>query len=117
MDIKKLEYKYFRAIVEHDPEVGKYIGRISNIKNLVTFEAENEEDIEFEFQKAVDDYLEFCKSLGIKRRIKNEPGIAFQVRGQIVRTWPHPRFSGLWQYYFNGEPWFASDEAFEDIRN
>lgn len=117
MDIKKLEYKYFRAIVEHNPEVGKYIGRISNIKNLVTFEADNENDIEVEFQKAVDDYFEFCKSLGIKRRIKNEPGIAFQVRGQIVRTCPHPRFSGLWQYYFNGEPWFASSEAFEDIKN
>ena len=86
MDIKKLEYKYFRAIVEHDPEVGKYLGRIFNIKNLVIFEADNENDIEIEFQKAVDDYLEFCQSLGVKRKIKDEPGIAFQVRGQIVRT-------------------------------
>lgn len=117
MDTKKLEYKYFRAKVIYDPEVEKYYGRISNIKNLITFEVDSKEDIEIEFQKAVDDYLEFCQSLGVKRRIKNEPGIAFQVRGQIVITWPHPRFSGLWQYYFNDEPWFASSEAFEDTRN
>lgn len=50
----------------------------------------------------------------VKKKIKNCPGIAFQVRGQIVEAWHHPRFANGWQYYFKGETWLASDWAFEE---
>ena len=39
-------------------------GKIEGINDLVLFESTNSEEIEKEFHDAVDDYLEFCDSLG-----------------------------------------------------
>lgn len=62
--INNLEYRGFYAKFNHDLNQEKIIGCIVDIEDLVTFEAEHSSDIEFEFHKAVDDYMAFCKEVG-----------------------------------------------------
>lgn len=111
--INNLEYKGFHAKFNHDLNQEKIVGCIANIEDFVMFEAEHISDIEFEFHKAVDDYMAFCKEVG-KKRIKNCHGIAIQCREKIVMVEPHPRFTGAWRFELNGEFWIASSWAFEE---
>lgn len=59
-----LEYKGYYTKVEYSAEDGILYGKIEGIKDLVNFECENAADVEAEFQRAVDDYLAFCRDLG-----------------------------------------------------
>ena len=59
-----LEYKDYRARVEFDYENKLLFGVIDGIRDLVSFEAKSAQDIEKEFQAAVDDYLAFCEEVG-----------------------------------------------------
>ena len=111
--INNLKYRGFHAKFNHDLNQEKIIGCIADIEDLVTFEVEHSSDIEFEFHKAVDDYMAFCKEVG-KKRIKNCPGIAIQCRGKIVMAEPHPRFKGAWRFELNGETWVSSSSAFKE---
>ena len=111
--INNLKSRGFHAKFNHDLNQEKIIGCIADIEDLVTFEVEHSSDIEFEFHKAVDDYMAFCKEVG-KKKIKNCSGIAIQCRGKIVMAEPHPRFKGAWRYELNGETWVCSSWAFEE---
>lgn len=41
-------------------------------------------------------------------------GIAVQVQGATVDVKPHPRFTGMYAFTYNGEPWTCSDYAFDE---
>lgn len=55
-------YKGYTAKVHVDPESGKSYGKIEGIRDLVTFEAE--QDAQAAFCEAVEDYLDFCLEIG-----------------------------------------------------
>ena len=59
-----LEYKGYFAKIEYSVEDHVLYGKIEGIKDLVNFESDSVENIEKEFQCAVDDYLELCHELG-----------------------------------------------------
>ena len=61
-----LRYKEYLTRIEYDAEDQVLHGKIEGISDLILFEAESAKDIEREFHEAVDDYLEFCKSVGKK---------------------------------------------------
>lgn len=73
-----LEYKGYHTKVEFDSEELVLRGKIEGIGDFVDFECENIRDVEEEFHKAVDDYLEFCKEVG-KEPDKEYKGM-FNVR-------------------------------------
>lgn len=56
-----LRYKGYSARPEYSAEDRIFYGKILGISDLVDFQSENAKDLEEEFHKAVDDYLEFCK--------------------------------------------------------
>ncbi len=58
------EYKGYHSKIEYDYESKTLFGIIDGIQDLVTFESNSSSDIESEFHAAVDDYLEFCSSMG-----------------------------------------------------
>ena len=60
-----LKYKGYTTIIEQDIEddVLYYHGRIEGIEDLIFWECESVTETESKFQEAVDDYLEFCKSV------------------------------------------------------
>ena len=59
-----LRYKGYYAKPAYDPEDQIIYGKILGIDDLVDFYSENARDVEAEFHKAVDDYLDFCKEVG-----------------------------------------------------
>ena len=59
-----LRYKGYSARPEYSAEDRIFYGKILGISDLVDFQSENAKDLEEEFHKAVDDYLEFCAEIG-----------------------------------------------------
>lgn len=59
-----LQYKGYSSRIEYSVEDQILYGKIDGIADLVSFEADSIETIEKEFQDAVDDYLDFCQSIG-----------------------------------------------------
>ena len=60
------QYKGFYTNVRYNPKCRKTYGCIGGIEDLVTFVSDNINEVEIEFQKAVDDYLIFCAEIGKK---------------------------------------------------
>ena len=58
-----LEYKGYIGTIEYSSEDRVFFGKLAMIDDLVTFEADNVDDLENNFRKSVGDYLETCKSL------------------------------------------------------
>ncbi|MCR5661600.1 MAG: type II toxin-antitoxin system HicB family antitoxin [bacterium] len=59
-----LHYKGYSAKPEYSAADKVFYGKILGIDDLVDFYSDNAKNIESEFHKAVDDYLEFCKEIG-----------------------------------------------------
>ncbi|CBN54075.1 MULTISPECIES: type II toxin-antitoxin system HicB family antitoxin [Kamptonema] len=59
-----MTYKGYSANIEVDLEAEILFGRVLDINDVVTFKAQTIEEARQEFQKSIDDYLEFCKELG-----------------------------------------------------
>jgi predicted HicB family RNase H-like nuclease len=67
-------YKGYTAHVERDPEDSVLHGWVAGIEDIITFEADNPEDLEREFRISVDDYLEWCAEDGAEpNRPSDEP--------------------------------------------
>jgi predicted HicB family RNase H-like nuclease len=65
-----LYYNGFLSEIEFSSEDNVFYGKISGIRDLVSFHAKNESDIEQAFHDAVDDYLKFCSEVGKNARKK-----------------------------------------------
>lgn len=59
-----LEYKGYFSNIQFSAEDNVLYGKIEGIDDLVTFESETASEIENEFKKAVDDYLNYCNEIG-----------------------------------------------------
>lgn len=73
-----LRYKGYTARPEYSAEDRIFYGSILGISDMVDFQSESAKDLEDEFHKAVDDYLEFCAEIG-KEPQKEYSGL-FNVR-------------------------------------
>lgn len=59
-----LRYKGYAARPEYSADDRIFHGAILRISDLVSFQSESAKNLEDEFHKAVDNYLEFCKEIG-----------------------------------------------------
>jgi len=75
-----MEYKGYRARIEFDEEDKIFVGRILVIRDVIGFHASNVKELEKAFRKAVDDYLNHCKSIG------KRPDRAFSGRFNLRLT-------------------------------
>lgn len=73
-----LEYKGYHTKVEIDMESCTLHGKIEGINDFVNFTCKSLDEVEKEFQMAVDDYLTFCEEIG-KQPEKEYKG-TFNVR-------------------------------------
>jgi predicted HicB family RNase H-like nuclease len=67
-----IEYNGYIGTIEYSQEDKCFFGKLDMINDLVTFEANNANDLEKNFKNAVDEYIETCKQLG------REPQKAFK---------------------------------------
>jgi predicted HicB family RNase H-like nuclease len=62
--ISYLSYKGYTGVFGVDPEAKVIRGRVVDLKDVITFQGETVRDVVKAFHESVDDYLEFCESLG-----------------------------------------------------
>jgi len=65
-----MNYNGYTAVVEFDEDSEIFFGKVVDIKDTITFQGLNVEQLKLEFQNSIDDYLEFCK---IKNRKPEKP--------------------------------------------
>lgn len=71
-----LEYKGYWTNIEIDFEAQEFYGEIEGIRDFVNFESEISKGVDGiikEFHSAVDDYLEFCRSMERTPDVPNIP--------------------------------------------
>lgn len=73
-----LQYKGFSGTVEFHTDDEIFFGKLSGIRDLVTFEADSVSGLKKAFKEAVDDYIQTCKKLG--KEIDKEYKGSFNVR-------------------------------------
>lgn len=59
-----MEYKGYAARVEFDPDAQVFHGETVNTLDVVTFEGTSVEELEREFHRSIDVYLDFCAKHG-----------------------------------------------------
>ena len=59
-----MKYKGYIGVSRVDEEAGVIRGRVVNTLDTITFQGTTVEEARGAFQESVDDYLEFCASLG-----------------------------------------------------
>jgi len=59
-----MEYKGYVAEVSFDNEARVLHGEVINTRDVITFQADAVVDLEQEFHKSVDVYLQFCREIG-----------------------------------------------------
>jgi predicted HicB family RNase H-like nuclease len=59
-----LQYKNYCASVYFSTGDEVYHGKITGIEDLISFEGLSVEELKTAFEKAVDDYQEFCLAIG-----------------------------------------------------
>ena len=57
-----LEYKGYVGTVEADG--GTFVGRVSGLRDVITFEGDTISEIEQAFRDSIDDYLDYCAERG-----------------------------------------------------
>ena len=57
--MEKIEYKGYQAEVEFDEDTKLFHGKVINLRDVITFEADYTDDLPQAFHDSIDDYLEF----------------------------------------------------------
>lgn len=60
----QMEYKGYIGLFTFDEKLELFQGRISNIKDLITFQGKSMETLEYAFKDAINEYLNWCKKNG-----------------------------------------------------
>lgn len=81
---KILEYKGYKTRIVYSQEDDVYCGEIINIDDSVSFHSDNISTIEDEFHKAVDDYIELCKSIVRNPRLDSDKMAKFSILKTIL---------------------------------
>jgi predicted HicB family RNase H-like nuclease len=59
-----LKYKGYTGHVEYDDEARIFHGEVLDLRDVITFQGKNVEQLEKAFRESIDDYLEFCEQRG-----------------------------------------------------
>lgn len=61
---KPMTHKGYSARIEYSDEDGCFVGRVSGIRDMITFHGESVQDVRQAFEEAVDFYLASCAERG-----------------------------------------------------
>ena len=60
-----MQYLNFLAIIEYDPQIDSFHGRVINA-TPITFYGKSTEELKQEFARSVEDYFKFCQEKGVE---------------------------------------------------
>lgn len=81
-----LEYKGYRAQVEFDDSIRAFVGHVIDTRDQITFQATTVDELEAEFHRSVDDYLEWCKSDGVEPDKPYSGNLALRLSPELHRA-------------------------------
>ncbi|MBR1853715.1 MAG: type II toxin-antitoxin system HicB family antitoxin [Lachnospiraceae bacterium] len=61
-----LTYKLYNGTVEYSKEDKCLFGKVVGIKSLISYEGNSIQELEEDFQKTVDEYIEECRKQGVE---------------------------------------------------
>ena len=61
-----LTYKLYNGTVEYSKEAKCLFGKVVGIKSLISYEGNSIQELEEDFQKTVDEYIEECRKQGVE---------------------------------------------------
>jgi predicted HicB family RNase H-like nuclease len=99
--MSNLTYKGYYARIEFDPDDLIFVGRIAGIDDVVSFHADNANDLIAAFHEAVNDYVAACTKIGkapdkpysgklmfrVDPEIHADAALAAKLMGQSLNTW------------------------------
>ncbi|MCY4281668.1 MAG: type II toxin-antitoxin system HicB family antitoxin [Gammaproteobacteria bacterium] len=62
--MKPMRYKGYPARIEYSDEDGCFIGRVTGIRDIVTFHGDSVGEVRYAFEEAVEFYLNSCDKRG-----------------------------------------------------
>lgn len=60
-----LKYKGYAGRAEYDDEAGVFHGEIIGLRDVITFQGTNVEELETEFRESINIYLDWCEEEGV----------------------------------------------------
>lgn len=61
-----MQYQGYTARIEFDERDSIFVGRVLGLRSIISFHGDTVAQLRSEFEAAVDDFLQDCKSQGIK---------------------------------------------------
>ena len=56
-----LQYQDYIAHISYDPDIDRFMGRVINARDSITFYGKSTAELRREFKRSVDDYLAYCR--------------------------------------------------------
>ena len=72
-----MKYKGYIGVIKIDTDAGVLRGHVTNTRDTITFQGKSVPEAIAEFRVSVDEYLDFCKSLGQARRNRSRASSLF----------------------------------------
>ena len=60
-----LQYQDYIAHISYDPDIDRFMGRVINARDSITFYGKSTAELRREFKRSVDDYLAYCREQGL----------------------------------------------------
>ena len=60
-----LQYQDYIAHITYDPDIDRFMGRVINARDSITFYGKSTAELRREFKRSVDDYLAYCREEGL----------------------------------------------------
>lgn len=61
-----LQYQDYIAHISYDPDIDRFMGRVINARDSITFYGKSTAELRREFKRSVDDYLAYCREEGLE---------------------------------------------------
>ena len=60
-----LQYQDYIAHISYDADIDRFMGRVINARDSITFYGKSTAELRHEFKRSVDDYLAYCREEGL----------------------------------------------------
>lgn len=81
-----MHYKEYVAQVTLDEDSGLLHGRVMNTRDIITFEAKDLPRLRKEFERSVQDYLDWCRELGREPERPYSGNISLRIMPALHRN-------------------------------
>jgi len=81
-----MEYKGYTAKIDYSNDDECFIGHIDSIVDIIGFHGESVKELKEAFIEAVDDYIDFCVSIGKKPQKVLSENLMLRIASEVRET-------------------------------